>query len=156
MICITKQSFSHTLYQQAGFVSVCSRLSFCCKATHMKPIRRCWNVVHRSGVDLWSWIEEGGGSMLRPSWWWCLEASITELLNWCHTTIYSLAPSCSIPTSSSQPLRLLFGLHKTGTTLKLPLVNEWMALKLHYQALGKDVSVSQGLCTFLRLPFSIV
>lgn len=26
---------------------------FFSKAPHMKPIRRCWNALHGSGVDLW-------------------------------------------------------------------------------------------------------
>lgn len=96
---------------------------FLVKAPHMKPIRRCWNVLHGSGVDLWRrmalfrkrelvWVgvreRAGGGSVFHPSWWRCLEAFITladELVPQHHLLTTA---SYFIPETSSQCLRLGF------------------------------------------------
>lgn len=55
-------------------------------APHVKSIKRWWNALHRSGIDLWSRdgpylkkkIEMESGSMV-CSWSWCFEVPVISL-----------------------------------------------------------------------------
>lgn len=119
---------------------------------------------------IWSWLVEqgwpywerqigagGSGSVLCPSWWWCLEASITWLLNWCHNTIYSPSHPVTFHRVAFSFLRLfnkVFGLHKCKTT---PWVSscKWKDCREPLLfLLGAQEGCfykSQALCTFMHL-----
>lgn len=70
------------------------------RATHMKLIKRCWNVLHGSGVDFverwWPFRAGESGTVLCPSWWWWWwRPPITRMwLYWSYnTTVYTLISS---------------------------------------------------------------
>lgn len=108
----------------------------------MKPIRKCWNVLHGSGVDLWSQMaifrqeEEKqvtvASQLVLVSVW--RPPSLGCWIMVCHNTIYPTAPQVTIPKTSSQTWRLILGLHKNRVELKWHFLNEHLVFKELYQA----------------------